>query len=277
MKSCQYGNDPVWDNFCHFVKYSYFHRRPTYCGSQLFDSEAEILDIYGLKIPRIESEDVAAFWIEYADLVLPYKLELDGRKYDFDRIDVLMDEGPYELNDDVCIKKGDVVIDCGANIGLFSAIAARKGAKSYAFEPSGRIRKKYTDMTAKLNGNIVVCPYALGREEGTVFFSDAALMSTGKLSDSEDSNGEKVQMTTVDAFVKENGVARVDFIKADIEGAEREMLRGARETLRELAPKLAVCTYHLPDDKEVLESLIKEANPRYNIIHKYKKLYAYVP
>lgn len=46
--------------------------------------------------------------------------------------------------------------------------------------------------------------------------------------------------------------------------------------LKEFAPKLAICTYHLTDDKEVLERLIKEANKNYIIEHRYKKLYAYV-
>jgi hypothetical protein len=69
----------------------------------------------------------------------------------------------------------------------------------------------------------------------------------------------------------------VDFIKADIEGAERLMLKGAQKTLARFAPKLALCTYHLPDDPDVMEKLIMEANPNYKIVHKWFKLYAYVP
>lgn len=85
-----------------------------------------------------------------------------------------------------------------------------------------------------------------------------------------------VPVTTIDDFVKHNHLKSIDFIKADIEGAERFMLIGATETLKKYAPKLSICTYHLADDKEILEKIILNANPNYIIKHQYKKLYAYV-
>jgi FkbM family methyltransferase len=53
---------------------------------------------------------------------------------------------------------------------------------------------------------------------------------------------EKIKIITIDKFVEENNLERVDFIKADIEGAERDMLRGATNVLKTFAPKLAICT-----------------------------------
>jgi hypothetical protein len=44
--------------------------------------------------------------------------------------------------------------------------------------------------------------------------------------------------------VKERNLPRVDFIKADIEGAECAMLLGAAETIRKYRPKMALCIYH---------------------------------
>lgn len=70
-------------------------------------------------------------WLsEYMDLIYPALLN------DFS----LVDEGPYE-HDHVCVKKGDIVIDCGANIGLFSAYASYKGAFVYAFEPVQHVQE----------------------------------------------------------------------------------------------------------------------------------------
>jgi hypothetical protein len=81
----------------------------------------------------------------------------------------------------------------------------------------------------------------------------------------------------LDLFVRQNSLPRVDFIKADIEGAERLMLEGAKEVLRDFSPKLAICTYHRRDDPETLRDLILCANPNYVIENKFRKLYAHVP
>jgi hypothetical protein len=87
---------------------------------------------------------------------------------------------------------------------------------------------------------------------------------------------EKIKITTLDNFAHEQNLKKLDFIKADIEGAERDMLKGARGILKEFAPKLALCTYHLPDDPQVLENLIMEANPKYRVKQISKKLFAAV-
>ena len=86
----------------------------------------------------------------------------------------------------------------------------------------------------------------------------------------------KVETVRLDDFVRENNLPRIDFIKADIEGFERRMLAGAQETLARFAPKLALCTYHLPDDPQVMAELIMQANPKYRIVQKRKKLFASV-
>lgn len=45
---------------------------------------------------------------------------------------------------------------------------------------------------------------------------------------------------------------KVDYIKADIEGAERELLKGARKTLQTKIKQILICAYHLQDDEEII-------------------------
>ena len=190
-------------------------------------------------------------------------------------------DGPYGYHDgnfNVTVSEGDIVIDAGAWIGDFSAYAANSNAYTYAFEP---VKDTYEWLckTANLNKNIIPIKKGLGRINEKINISINGKES-GSLGNSvvfeHETKGEEVEIITLDTFVKDNQLNRVDFIKADIEGAERDMLLGAKETLAKFAPKLALCTYHLPDDPVVLEKIILEANPKYKIIHLEHKLFAMV-
>lgn len=214
---------------------------------------------------------------EFSEIVLP---SLIGNN------DYLF-EGPYEFGN-VTIEKEDIVFDLGANVGLFSGVAAVKGAHVYAFEPTP-ITLEYLKKSISFYDNVTICPYAVSDTTGNAEFyvnadfSESTLLGSNTLLE-RDKNSLgchfeviRVNTITVDEFVEQHEIPRVDFIKADIEGAERDMLKGARRTLAKLAPKLALCTYHLPDDPEVMEKLILEANPNYIVEHSYSKLYAYCP
>jgi FkbM family methyltransferase len=176
------------------------------------------------------------------------------------------------------VEEGDIVIDAGSWIGDFAAYASVKGAVVYAFEPTDSTFQ-YLLKTAELNKNIHPGKKGLGDRETSVslHLNQSHSEANSIVSGPADEETQSIEMTTIDAFVEENGLERVDFIKADIEGYERHMLEGAMGTLKRFAPKLALCTYHLPDDPEVMEALIREANPAYNVVQKSKKLFASVP
>jgi FkbM family methyltransferase len=207
-----------------------------------------------------------------------------------ERLGGLMADGPNGYTDgsfDVRVKAGDTVIDAGAWIGDFSAYAAAKGAMAYAFEPT-LVLFNGLQKTAALNnpsiggGGIYPENKGLGETEGEIdlFTSHSDKTSIGnttvKALSAPGDIIEKIKITTLDNFVREQNLKKVDFIKADIEGAERDMLKGARGVLKEFAPRLAICTYHLPDDPQVLERLIMEANPKYKVRQGPNKLYACV-
>ncbi|MDR2496368.1 MAG: FkbM family methyltransferase [Tannerellaceae bacterium] len=209
-------------------------------------------------------------------------------------MDAIMTEGPYGYVDDcidVRIKKGDIVIDAGAWIGDFSAYANSKEAIVYAFEPAEETFHLLCETKDLNNTNSLFCiKKGLGDGEyenelltnrfgySNTCITDKDLYgSYMQMShDCESSQKEKILITTLDKFVEENNIARIDFIKADIEGYERNMLKGASNVLKTFAPKLAICTYHLVDDPEVLEKIILEANPKYTVVHLKHKLFAAV-
>lgn len=167
------------------------------------------------------------------------------------------------------VESGDVVIDAGAWIGDFSA---------YAFEPTQTIYEVLSK-TAEMNGKDRFHPVKKGlgdkQTEGALSISNSnSCANSIVLFKSEET--EDIELTTIDVFVAENKLTNVDFIKADIEGFERNMLIGATETLKRFAPKLAICTYHLPDDPQVLEKIVLDANPNYKIVHIQKKMFSQV-
>jgi len=192
----------------------------------------------------------------------------------------LSDEGTYE-NNEVYVKEGDVIFDVGANVGMFSIYASKKvKCKIYSFEPV-----KYTfnilEETIKLNGvENTIIPVNKG-VFNCIGYENIKMNINENIGDSSIIfnnnvvNSEQIELTTIDDFVIDNKIERIDFIKADIEGAERLMLEGAKNTIKNFKPNLAICTYHLPDDKEVLTRLILDANPDYKIEYTSHKLFAY--
>ena len=65
-----------------------------------------------------------------------------------------------------------------------------------------------------------------------------------------------VETITIDSFVEQRNLERVDFIKMDIEGSEVPALTGAIKTIQRHKPKLAICVYHKWDDLLVIPRLI---------------------
>ena len=74
--------------------------------------------------------------------------------------------------------------------------------------------------------------------------------------------GETVHVYALDSYLKGD---RVTFIKADIEGFELEMLKGAKETIQRWRPDLAICVYHKTSDIYKIPEYIKRLVPEYKI------------
>lgn len=140
------------------------------------------------------------------------------------------------------LEPGMTFFDIGANAGVFSISAAKKigSTRVYAFEPCSSTCA-LLKQNLRLNGvtEVSVEQVALGDTIGEALLQvndrgRDGLNTLGRPThpDSKVIGRESVRITTVDDFMSEHHVARVDVMKADIEGAELMMFRGAKNLLQ---------------------------------------------
>src|SRR5262249_15150656 len=142
-----------------------------------------------------------------------------------------------------------VVFDVGANVGIFTVIAAARGARVVAFEPNPRTRQRLEANVARngLDGRVTIRAEALfdGAEAQATLYDDvnanATQRNSGLASLSNKNSigaGIEVDLTTLDAVAGELQLERLDWIKLDIQGAELGALRGAARTIARHKPRI---------------------------------------
>jgi FkbM family methyltransferase len=172
----------------------------------------------------------------YADLHTPRGLTLyryGHREADLDLVGRLL-------------APGDLFVDGGANVGLFTLVAAERvgpTGKVIAFEPGRTVRLRLLDNVV-LNrlAQVEVIPFALSSGPGQAAFrvfeiGGSALNHLTPI-DGEGGSLETVALTTLDAMLIPHDRARLALIKLDLEGAEHQALLGAGSVLRERRPDL---------------------------------------
>lgn len=149
------------------------------------------------------------------------------------------------------LKPGMTMLDVGANEGLYTLFGAnRVGAtgRVVAFEPSSRERRRLQHNVARNRlGNVTVVPAAIGGSEGTAALQIASGVHSGHntlgaliYDDAPAVGVEHVPVERLDSVVDRLGLARVDIVKIDVEGAEMHVLDGARKTFSTHRPLLLV-------------------------------------
>jgi FkbM family methyltransferase len=138
------------------------------------------------------------------------------------------------------LKKGDVVIDIGANGGFYTLIAAKiVGIEGhvYSCEPGAR-ELELLKNNIKINNlkNVTVIESAIGNKEGITEFAiaeDGALNSLLKNDhpSQQIDHWQTVEINTIDNLVKQLNIEKVNFMKIDVEGAEKMVLEGAKKLM----------------------------------------------
>lgn len=186
------------------------------------------------------------------------------KDYDFDLLYLVMEEinnknhwHYYEVNQ-TRVNKNDIVVDCGAAEGLFTLTIDDRCKKVYAIEPL----PEFVDClknTFKGKDNIEIISAAVSNKKGTMYLEEKNISS--KLTNKKTDTTVSV-ITLDDLFVHKN--KRVDYIKADLEGQELNMLKGAVNTIKTYHPKLAITTYHDSKHPKLINDFIKSIDSRYN-------------
>jgi FkbM family methyltransferase len=134
------------------------------------------------------------------------------------------------------LKPGMTMLDVGAHGGVYTMTAARlvsPGGRVVSFEPSPRERARLLGHL-RLNGitNVTVEPSGVGAEDGDADLFVVEGRETGcnslRQPPGERVRATRVPLTRLDTYVERHAIGRVDFIKMDIEGGERDALRGAQ-------------------------------------------------
>ncbi|MBF0582698.1 MAG: FkbM family methyltransferase [Magnetococcales bacterium] len=162
---------------------------------------------------------------------------------------------------------GDVVLDCGACIGeislLMAGLVGTQG-EVHSFDPVP-IHARYCQLQASLNPTISHVLKINVLAVGDVSRDVAGLKRD---SDSISPGGMAVDsfsMTSLDDYVSNRNLSRVNVIKMDIEGAEVAALEGASEVIKKFKPRLAISAYHKHQDFWEIPYKIKEKHSDYKL------------
>ena len=142
--------------------------------------------------------------------------------------------------------KGDVY-DVGGNIGIYSVALGKVLPQKFlitSFEPIAE-NVKALEENVRFNKipNSRIIASAVGNQEGTISFhlsSDPAYSSASKVIQFVSDKSITVPITSLDAVWKSDGKPPISLIKIDVEGAEEDVLKGARELIKSCYPIMLI-------------------------------------
>jgi FkbM family methyltransferase len=158
------------------------------------------------------------------------------------------------------IRPGDIVLDIGANIGLYtlpSALKLRGNGSVFAFEPAPIWFKRLRE-NIELNrpgGSNPVVPYNIGlsnkNETCDMIIKEVQGSGMGSISphyrdhlDTDKIISIPVRLVHGDPFLREQGIPQPHLVKIDVEGAELAVLQGLEKSLQHKDCRFILCEVH---------------------------------
>jgi FkbM family methyltransferase len=172
---------------------------------------------------------------------------------------------------EAAVKPGDIVLDCGAHIGVFARTALKRGASLVvAIEPAPEnlecLRRNFSREIAA--GRVIVYPKGVWNKEDVLpMHMNRNSAGNSFLLDLDPGNQViNLPLTTIDQIVAELKLPRVDFIKMDIKGAEVQALQGAVQTLASYQPRMSIASEHFETDPVLIPEMVVNANSEYRVV-----------
>ncbi len=192
-------------------------------------------------------ENFKLFKFDLGNIGYPIKLYFNSQGI---YTDFVLKQYEYNIgNTEIQVNEGDTVIDgggCWGDTALFFSHHAGKSGRVYSFEfiPGNiSIFNKNTALNPN-HKNIEILENPLWSvSDKKMFFVDDGPASKVFFEKPDEYSG-KTQTMAIDDFIQQHNIEKLDFIKLDIEGAELEALKGAKNTLLKHRPKLAIALYH---------------------------------
>jgi FkbM family methyltransferase len=156
------------------------------------------------------------------------------------------------------VRKGDCVLDIGANVGLYSLLASRLAGETgrvIAFEPLPAnldVLRRHLHLNRVTN--VTVLGNAVTDVEGKSRFACSTNPSMGSLCRCGES---EVETVTLDGLWKRGVVPCPDVVKIDVEGAEAGVLRGAEQLLSECRPTIILSGHGFARQQECEDILVR--------------------
>jgi FkbM family methyltransferase len=138
------------------------------------------------------------------------------------------------------VPRDGVAVDVGANIGFISLVLASQvgpGGRVIAFEPTNWTYRRLCANVA-LNPRMPIVTVQSGLSDRERVCEEADIPYGYRLDGKVVTERQPIRMTTLDAYLAEHPLERLDFIKCDTDGMEEEVFTGGLETLKRFRPAM---------------------------------------
>ncbi len=173
-----------------------------------------------------------------------------------------------EKVEDFIPRRGDVILDVGSNIGLYSIKnSGRIGPEGriWAIEPNPTVFSRLLkNLKTNETRNVTPVQKAVSSKSGIVDFAvssgitpEGKILPKGELANNRNTS-VKVDCVTIDDFVSENRINKIDTMKLDVEGEEYEALKGARSKALPIIDRI-VLEYHSEDRKKECIQILEDS------------------